>query len=1461
MRVIAENAEAIYIEQPGPEYEGFEFSLETHTGTEYHQAKRQKTGEGRWDLGALAEAGVLHSFFERLHETDASCVFASAHAAYELEELSDRARKAESFEQFRNQFLASAEWQAPFRRLSGVWKASDDWTWQALRRVHIRTVGEETLKEQVTFETEMRLSGGDRSASGGLIEVLRDSVNERLTAANLWERLKEVGLTANPLTSGNLGVIALNAVNDRFERSRSGGRINNKLISRTETDELRLALDEERIVLVQGHAGMGKSEVLSELLDDFKRDAVPHLVVRLDRLNASATATQIGAELGLSASPAVVLAGAAAGQDSYLVVDQLDALSTTSGRNPEFLDAVAEMLRQGLVDPRMRIVLACRSFDANNDARLRQLFDKQSEQGNVTVGPLAPEQVRKALDEMGVDQTAFDSALIELLSVPLHLSLMGQISARSAEDVGRLKTLNDLYAEFWHDKHEQVRQTLKREPRWTDVLDALVDWMSEEQSLDAARVVVDEWSGDVDAMLSAGVLVEEDGRVAFFHETFFDYVFARRFSARRRTLEGLLNKDQFLFRRAQVRQILAHSREISPEAYASGLRFLLVNASVRFHLKDLVLAWLQTVNEPRDAEWRLIEQLLEEGNPIAERAWLALCSPQWFRYLNGRGLLTRWLTDTPEQKAKVLSIISSAGPEDGAQVARLLAPLQEGDELGEDLDAVLLRSNLADSRDLFDLLLKAIDDDAELGRRDFWYLAHELPEQRADWACELLGSYLAARLACGELIASEDGPFRGTHLTPQGLHLREYVTESATRAPAAFIDHVWPVILAIIERTVNDVHREGELRQDAIWGLRHFSDSPGDLDDDLLAGAERAFAELAKSKPKEFEELLREQQNTPYESVVFLLFHGLAANPALLADQAIDFLVADPRRFRVGYSDAYHWGTRRLLEAVSSDTSLEALQRLEEPLLGYFTPWERSVQSKGRQFGMAQFEILGGIPEDHRTPAMEKRFAELQRKFGVEDAWGPHGVQGGMVTSPIAEASARKMSDANWLRAMRRYASEDHAGDGDFLKGGASQLASVLEKLAGEEPARFAQLALQLPDEIHIFYFDAILRGVGGGEQLVPLTDAEALIERCHALPDRPCGQWIAHPLRPHAKSEISDSTLAILRWYATEGESASNVDYGERNEEQLLSRGLNSVRGGMASELARLVRADAARLPKLETALRRLCTDESMPVRAMAAETILAVFSHDPEMALRMFLELTQSADDAVLTTRSVRRFMVYRGAEEYDALEPLIRRMVNSPVEEVRSEGAAQAGLAALSEVAAQPLANECLSGAFELRLGTARVFAHNLNSARHRDRCTEALADLFNDDDADVRKAAAEAIQHLKSEQIAEFIDLIEEFLGSQAFEEHAEMVMFALQDAPAAPVDLSVLACQRVLDMLASGTEIRRGGAVAHEVSEVLIRAYVDAADAMEKNAALDVIDRALALNAYGAQQALREHDRG
>ena len=95
-----------------------------------------------------------------------------------------------------------------------------------------------------------------------------------------------------------------------------------------------------------------------------------------------------------------------------------------------------------------------------------------------------------------------------------------------------------------------------------------------------------------------------------------------------------------------------------------------------------------------------------------------------------------------------------------------------------------------------------------------------------------------------------------------------------------------------------------------------------------------------------------------------------------------------------------------------------------------------------------------------RSERAQARYAELERKFG-EVVFAPRGIQGGVVGSPIEETAAEKMTDEQWLKAIKKYNSEREPFGEDFLKGGALELARVLQNRVQEETERYAHLSLK----------------------------------------------------------------------------------------------------------------------------------------------------------------------------------------------------------------------------------------------------------------------------------------------------------------------------------------------------------------------------------------------------------------
>ena len=123
---------------------------------------------------------------------------------------------------------------------------------------------------------------------------------------------------------------------------------------------------------------------------------VPVLVVRLDRHGDAHSTKEIGNQMQLPRSPAVVLEALANGRESVLVVDQLDAVSQVSGRYPQLWELFDLLCQEAAVYPNMRMVVVCRDFDLENDSRLRKLKQPRIVD-HIKVGLLSIAEVDAAL--------------------------------------------------------------------------------------------------------------------------------------------------------------------------------------------------------------------------------------------------------------------------------------------------------------------------------------------------------------------------------------------------------------------------------------------------------------------------------------------------------------------------------------------------------------------------------------------------------------------------------------------------------------------------------------------------------------------------------------------------------------------------------------------------------------------------------------------------------------------------------------------------------------------------------------------------------------------------------------------------------------------------------------------------------------------------------------------------------
>jgi hypothetical protein len=1496
--VMDEKADSIRLEEPGED--AFEFFVRRKGKLEYHQVKRQKSGRGRWTLKALedGQVQVLSDFWRSLSNPDVSCVFVSTQDADELGELANRARGAASWIEFEHKFLKGQQATNFDDKLRPSWgNCPQTAAYEALKRIRVETVGENLLVNIIENRLAVLVEGDPKTIRIELAELAQDRPRKELTTYNIWHYLlKERGYRRREWGKDPHVLAAVDKVNERYLDRLKKEVIAGKVIPRDEVDTIvnkLTSLDGKRGVLVVGEAGVGKSSAVLQAVEALRKKGVPLIAFRVDRLDSTDSPARVGEQLeNLPGSPAHVLANIAQGRDCVLVIDQLDAVSMASGRNTQFFECVERLIDQAKAYPPMRLLLACRKFDLDNDYRFKQLTGEDGIAEIVAISRLSHTKVREVVAELGLDTRLLNNKQLELLSIPLHLRLLAEVAEGSKANALTINTVRDLYYRFWDYKQEVIeREHLGRPVQWTQVIDALCNYMSSQQSLSAKEGVVETWRSDAKAMVSEHVLVKEGNRVSFFHEGFFDYAFARRFDHRGLELWSfLLSSEQHLFRRAQVRQILLHQRQEDFEGYLDNLRELLNHSKIRFHIKKVVFALLATLDDPTKEEWEIIAPLMgDAADPITQQVWQTLrSSVRWFQLLDSLGLIEKWLRDESEERIEqtvtLLSIMQRQIPD---RVAELAEPFIGVSEAWRDrLNYLIQRAELVTERRFFDFFLRLIHEgilDQPRGivdyNRDFWMQIYSLPKQRPDWACEAIGCYLNRYLDLS-IAAGQSNPFDDDSGILRNSQFDEQVlSESARNTPRSFVEHIFPFMLRIMELTAR---REENLPWlDPVWQERLYGEGYG-IEHNLLSEMEVVLSNLAANCPSDFALIANDLRQSNFETIQYLLIRAYAANGEKFAHEAIDYLCEKPVRLETGYSAgngnihaAPYWATRQLIEATTPHCSEAQLLKLEAAILSYSSDYEKTAG--GHWFrGYPQLVLLDAIDPSRHTQATNRRLQECRRKFtdlGLLEPLGriepPESIEEYIVGSPIPESAAGKITDEQWLRAIAQYDYDDLGSrferTGELI-GGARQLSSLLENQVKKEPARFATLIWRFPDNTNKSYFDAVLRGIA--EVGLDVETAFRVCQRCHQLPNRPCGSSISWVFQRLAELPWTQEAVDILVWYALEDPNPEQELWRARTSSgpvyyggNVLEAGINSTRGSAVGAIAALIFANKNRTRYFRQSLQQIVRDSSIAVRVCAAEALMAVLNYDRDLAVSLFQQLCET-EDALLGTQTVERFLYYALQTHFEALAPIVERMIMSELPKVVKVGTRQACLTSLVREEARWLAEVCLSGTEAHKKAAAEIFVTNLRSAHFREFCENALMQLFHDSSQEVRSQAARCFLRFEREQLGEYVSLVEAFVDSLAFTTDPEDLIHALEKTTAKLPDITYRVCNRFLNDLSSDDAEVRDHRIfrADRVSKLLVQLYSQTKDQALQSLCLDLIDLMSQMEVYGLTEALTQYER-
>ncbi|HAB16643.1 MAG TPA: hypothetical protein DCE44_09360 [Verrucomicrobiales bacterium] len=348
--------------------------------------------------------------------------------------------------------------------------------------------------------------------------------------------------------------------------------------------------------------------------------------------------------------------------------------------------------------------------------------------------------------------------------------------------------------------------------------------------------------------------------------------------------------------------------------------------------------------------------------------------------------------------------------------------------------------------------------------------------------------------------------------------------------------------------------------------------------------------------------------------------------------------------------------------------------------------------------------------------------------------------------------------------------------------------------------------------------------------------------------------------------TRLPDDAVQFIKSAAEHPDPKVELWEGERPHYggDMLTYGINTVRGHAAGTIRDLIFHDAAYSADFSGAIERLVADPSLAVRSVVASTLVAVASHEASTALRLMERLVQS-DDRLLATSHVLDFLQRGLREHFTQIAPTLERMLKSSHDEVKKQGAKLACLARLYYDSADYLAEMALSGNESCRLGACEVARSNVLHPDCRAWCEPVLLGFFRDESAAVRKQAAGCFWHhwhSPETPLTEHEPFIRSFLESPAFADEPSFLLHALEDTRQRVPNVTLDVCEAFIVRCGEQARDIRTSLAADEptIGKLIFAAYAQLQATAHQKRALDVIDQLALAGFRSASGHLSEFDR-
>lgn len=946
--------------------------------------------------------------------------------------------------------------------------------------------------------------------------------------------------------------------------SSSSSYIEKSFIEMPEIDKIFEFIESENyqddLLILTGKAGIGKTALLSKIQSRLIENHTAYLSIKSDKFdieNKDLLSRFFGVENILHS-----IRQLARKEKVVILIDQLDALSLTMSSNQKTITFILEFIEQLKYISNVKIIASIREYDLKNDPLFKNLDDSKK----IITQPFSFEYVNKKLKSFIKESTKLSNTLIELLRTPLHLSIFIELYPNDDSCIS-IKTLQDLYDKFWEQKvnskliDQAVRQNVIK------LLNSIVQKMNEMKKIEVPILYfVDEFEEALSLLLSNGILKQENKKISFFHQTFYDYAFARDFAKKGVSLFAyILTTSQDLSIREQFKQIIQFLRGTDDEKYLLELETILYSDKVRFHIKLLLISYLGSLENPTAEEFLFIQKLFRDNEKFERyfiESWL---SSDWLNYFKEAVFFTNENFKTYNLHRR-LEIFVNKEP---ALVLEILDMCECDAEIKN--EAIMLS-------------LERLDKWDEPSFKVFQKYHHLIYESNVRFSIEkvyqkvyFFNQEYAINLFFNFLDVSIEKANKDDIkelLDYPWFEIFEFLLETDN---INIFQRLLKSIQKISDKFKNEYSKKEFLITDQVFDsfMWQFEESLYRTWS-LYRKTLQKISQLAQDDKDSFLELIKPYQDTRYLSLIAFLIFGYSKNPQEYKNEILILLTNQRFLEEISFEhdDGYEFAL--LLNKFFQLYDETEQEKIFDSIIHVNPEWQKKwfpSKSHGNYRGLQKYELLCQLDiESIRKFGYFKEFQELERKFPWYKLEKPHTNDSGFgfVGAPLSTEVYKKMNLKQWLQSMKVFnGTESRKSVTMSLRGNRTEHHRQFEKEVTDNPNKFFDFLMQLKSEsIHPDYLSAGLSGL-----IASNSDEEKILKIVHLYADidnawlkRTLLKAMKHLIR---KNKFDASLINILE--ADQNIKCENLVQEEKKFQTIdnhISRAINSFEGDFAELL-----------------------------------------------------------------------------------------------------------------------------------------------------------------------------------------------------------------------------------------------------------------------------------------------------